>query len=144
MFKNFHMPVSVWAAIVVFFCFLLASILPLAAQAQQALPAAAGPGAMHTLVTRQGACVWYYTYTTELTPTSDGILFNVWCGTPDELPKVGGRVRTIINAADPLKSLQTLPSRVPMTKLQCSGKTCFSDDPRLVPIVTELNKSRGG
>lgn len=36
---------------------------------------------------------------------------NTYCGTLAELPKVGGRLQTIMKAADPLKSLQTAGSR---------------------------------
>lgn len=48
-----------------------------------------------------------------------------------DLPNVGGRVRTILAAADPLKSLQTAPSRINILPLS---------DPGLADIVAEIPK----
>jgi hypothetical protein len=54
-----------------------------------------------------------------------------YVGTLTDLPNVGGRLRTIIGAADSLKSLQTLPSRITMLPLT---------DPALAAIVAEVPK----
>lgn len=97
-----------------------------------------GPGSLHYHASKTGACVWYYSYTD--TATS----LNVWCALTSEYPKIGGRVQTIVNSADPLRSLQTLRNRVPMTRISCPGlKACTADDPALAGLVAETNKARG-
>ena len=54
---------------------------------------------------------------------------NLYVGTVPELSKVGARVQTIIKAADPLKSLQTLPNRITVLPLT---------DPSLAAIVADV------
>lgn len=46
-----------------------------------------------------------------------------------DFPNVGGRLRTILNAADPLKSLQTLPARITVLPLS---------DPMFAPILATI------
>lgn len=124
-----------------FLCWLavaFALVSPLSIQAQTSLPNMTGPGSLHHYASKTGACVWYYTYTD--TTTS----LNVWCALNSEFPKIGGRVQTIVSAADPLKSLQTLRQRVPMTRISCPGlKACTAEDPKLAGLVAEMNAARG-
>jgi hypothetical protein len=47
-----------------------------------------------------------------------------------EFSKIGGRLTTIMGSADPLKSLQTLPSRVTVLPIT---------DPSLAKIVADMN-----
>lgn len=42
---------------------------------------------------------------------------NAYCGTITELPKVGGRVATILKSLDPLKTAQDSPKRFPILPL---------------------------
>lgn len=48
-----------------------------------------------------------------------------------DLPNVGGRIKTILGAADPLKSLQTAPNRIKILPIT---------DPSLAAIVAEIPK----
>lgn len=106
-------------------------------QAQATLPNPTGPGSLHYHVSKLGACVWYYSYT----DTATGL--NAWCALTSEYPKIGGRVQTIVNAADPLKSLQTLRQRVPMTRINCPRlRVCAAEDPKLAALVAEMNAAR--
>ena len=57
-------------------------------------------------------------------------LKNAYVGTVPEFAKVGGRIATIVKAADPLKSLQTLPQRITVLPIT---------DPSLAAIVAEMN-----
>lgn len=52
-----------------------------------------------------------------------------YVGTLAEIPKVSGRLATIMKAADPLKSLQTLPNRITVLPLT---------DPSLAAIVADI------
>jgi hypothetical protein len=54
-----------------------------------------------------------------------------YVGTVPEFSKIGGRVATIVKAADPLKSLQTLPQRITVLPLT---------DPSLSAIAADLPK----
>mgnify|MGYP000511678566 CR=1 FL=1 len=54
-----------------------------------------------------------------------------YAGTLADLGNAGNRLRTIISAADPLKSLQTLPTRITLLPLT---------DPRLAAVVAEIPK----
>lgn len=53
-----------------------------------------------------------------------------YVGTVAEFSRIGSRLQTIVNAADPLKSLQTLPSRITVLPLT---------DPSLAGIVGDVN-----
>lgn len=57
----------------------------------------------------------------------------MYVGTLTQLPNVGGRVQTIIKAADPLKSLQTLPQRVTVLPLT---------DPSLAAVIADMKAQR--
>jgi len=128
-----HRKLSLFSLAAVF-----ALALPLSTQAQSSLPAMSGPGSLHHYASKTGACVWYYTYT----DTATGIV--PYCALTSEFPKIGGRVQTIVNAADPLKSLQTLRQRVPMTRISCPGlKACVAEDAKLAGLVAEMNAFRG-
>ena len=97
-----------------------------------------GPGSIHHYASKTGACVWYYSYTEKT------VGLNVWCALTSEYPKIGGRVQTIVNADDPLKALQSLRNRVAMTRLTCPKlAACSAEDPKLAPLVAEMNKFRG-
>lgn len=97
-----------------------------------------GPGSLHYHGSKLGACVWYYSYT----ETTVGL--NAWCALTSEYPKIGGRLQTIVNADDPLKSLQSLRNRVAMTRLTCPKLgACTAEDPKLSGLVAEMNKARG-
>ncbi len=111
--------------------------LPLSTQAQSSLPEMSGPGSLHHYGSKTGACVWYYSYS----ETAQGL--NMWCALTSELPKIGGRVQTIVNSADPLKSLQTLRQRVPLSRISCQQGVCAADDQKLAGLVAEVNKFRG-
>ena len=54
-----------------------------------------------------------------------------YVGLLSELPRIPGRLLTIIASANPLKSLQTLPSRITMTSTPES-------EPALAPIVLAM------
>lgn len=54
--------------------------------------------------------------------------------TSDDLPNVGGRIRTIIRASDPLKSLQSAGQRITILPL---------GDPALSAIVADMEAGRG-
>lgn len=127
---------------------LLALLLfPLFAHAQSALPHPdpSHPGAASHIVTKNGACVWWYVYLPEFTPQNQvGTEFVAYCTATSEFPKIGGRLQTIVNSADPLKSLQTLPKRIAMTRITCPGMgRCTAEDPVLAPVVAEMNAARG-
>lgn len=104
------------------------------------------PGALHSFVNKNGACVWWFVDKGKFTETDQlGIELNAYCATTAEFAKIGGRVQTIIAAVDPLKSLQTLPSRISgMTKIRCPGLgKCTPDDAALLLVVKDLNDARG-
>lgn len=110
--------------------------------AQSALPVAeaGAPGARHELLTRNGACVWWYIY-----PQDRPTELAVYCAAVTEFAKIGGRLQTIVNAADPLRSLQTLPKRIAMSRIDCPrvGLVCTTTDPALQAVVADLNVARG-
>lgn len=56
-----------------------------------------------------------------------------YVGTLAQLNLVGGRLQTIIKAADPLKSLQTLPQRVTVLPLT---------DPSLAAVLADMKEQR--
>lgn len=118
------------------------------AHAQSALPTQTPdlPGSAYTLTSPNGSCIWWYVYKDRITPENQlGIEFVAYCAVPSEFSKIGGRVATIVKSADPLKSLQTLRSRVSgITNIRCPGMgRCTADDPALAPIVAEMNAARG-
>lgn len=76
-------------------------------------------------VTRNGA--WARWYCTER--ATGRRQRNLYVGTVPELSKVGSRVQTIIGAADPLASLQTLPRRITVLPLS---------DPSLAAILADV------
>ncbi len=113
--------------------------------AQTALPDMApnSPGAMFHYISANGACVWWYVQRPAFTEQNQtAVEFNAYCASKAELPKIGGRVSTIVGAADPLKSLQTLRKRITMSRLVCSGLTCTTTDPALTAVVAEMNSAR--
>lgn len=57
--------------------------------------------------------IWIHTYT--------------YCGSPAEFAKAGGRIKTILAAADPLKSANTAEKRFPITSL---SDPAFSSCPK--------------
>lgn len=128
---------------------LLALVVALAASlagAQSGLPTsltANVPGAAHYVVTDNGQCIFWFVYFDQFTPENqDGFELVAYCGVPSQMPLVGGRFNTIRFAANPLKSLQTFPSRVSgVTAIRCQrySLTCRADDPALAPIVADLN-----
>lgn len=77
-------------------------------------------------VSKNGAWVRWYCYD-DATLTVTKVQY---VGTLAELSKVGGRVATIIKAADPLRSLQTAGNRFPILPLT---------DPSLAAIVADMN-----
>lgn len=121
---------------------LLACLIPFGAHAQTCLPATSDskepaewtqPAAnklwigspMRAGVTKNGAWVRWY-----CAEVGTGQLRVVtYVGTLAEFSKVGGRLQTIVSAADPLKSLQTLPSRVTVLPLT---------HPSLAAIVADI------
>jgi hypothetical protein len=118
------------------------------AHAQTALPNLNpnAPGALHSFVNKNGACVWWFVDKGKFTEADQlGMELNAYCATPSEFAKIGGRVQTIVAAAEPLKSLQTLPSRISgMTKIRCPGLgKCAPDDAALLLVVKDLNDARG-
>lgn len=126
----------------------LFALLPALASAQNALPNLdpTQPGAMDQVISKNGACVWWHVYLDRFTPQNQiGIELAVYCALPSEFPKIGWRVQTIVNAADPLRSLQTLPNRIAgMSRISCQGiGKCTAADPALAPIVAEMNAARG-
>jgi hypothetical protein len=84
---------------------------------------------MVTFISKRGACIeWLCTPN----PYEVGVTKSrriTYCGLPTELPKVGSRVQTIMNAADPLKSLQNAGSRFQILPL---------NDPRFDPLIEEF------
>ncbi len=42
---------------------------------------------------------------------------NTFCGLPSEMPKVGGRLQTILKSSDPLKTANDSPQRFPILPL---------------------------
>ncbi len=124
---------------------LILLFMSLSANAQTALPEMLhdSPGAMYHHISPNGACVWWYAQLPTFTASNqNGVELNVYCANKTELPKIGGRVQTIISAADPLKSLQTLRKRITMSRIQCSGLTCSTSDPALTSVVAEMNSVR--
>ena len=123
----------------------LFALLPSLAFAQPCLPAKeAPPDAPHIWIQPAQNVAWIGTpmelglsikggwvrwYCAEVNGT--GFVRVTRVSTLADLPNVGGRIRTIIAAADPLKSLQTAPSRINMLPLS---------DPALADIVAELPK----
>lgn len=77
-------------------------------------------------VSKNGAWIRWKCWSTTGQP--DRIVSYV--GTVPEFAKVGGRIATIVKAADPLKSLQTLPQRITVLPIT---------DPSLAAIVAEMN-----
>lgn len=82
----------------------------------------------HWGVTKHGAWIRWACWSTVPGVADRRITY---VGTVPEFSKVGGRIATITKAADPLKSLQTLPQRVTVLPLT---------DPSLQAIVAELPK----
>lgn len=124
---------------------LLLLLFCLSANAQTSLPSRspADPGAADHIVTKNGGCIWWYSYFPAFTPANQrGYELNAYCANVAEFSKIGGRLATIVNAADPLKSLQTLPKRITMTRLRCVER-CSADDPALSAVVAEMNAARG-
>jgi len=79
-------------------------------------------------ITKNGA--WYrWTCWSAVPGVADRTI--TYVATVPEFAKIGGRVGTITNAADPLKSLQTLPKRITVLPLT---------DPSLAAIVADLPK----
>lgn len=126
---------------------LLALLIAAPAFAQSGLPHPdpSHPGAASHIVTKNGACVWWYVYLPEFTPQNQlGIEFVAYCTAVSEFPKIGGRLQTIVNSAEPLKSLQTLRNRIAMSRITCPGMgACTAEDPALAPVVAEMNAARG-
>lgn len=113
------------------------------AQTSLPSPAPTQPGAADHIVTKNGGCIWWYSYLPAFTPANQrGYELNAYCANVAEFSKIGGRLATIVNAADPLKSLQTLPKRITMTRLRCVER-CTADDPALAAVVAEMNAARG-
>lgn len=100
-------------AVALFAC--VALLLPLKARAMpfalDCLPAS--PAAVHSFVSLDGACAWYSCRP----PGATVDRVTAWCGPVSEWGKVGGRLATIIKAADPLKSAQTADKRFPIADL---------------------------
>lgn len=102
-------------------------LFPRPAKAQgvvQCLPAERGLGtekasAMIVSYDREGrSCLRYYCFLDNFTPQwPNAVQLNQWCGTRDEMSKVGSRIATIARAKDPLKSLQDASKRFPMVPL---------------------------
>ncbi len=117
------------------------------AHAQSALPNLTPdhPSAPYYLISKNGGCIWWYVDKGKFTETDQlGFEFVAYCATPAEFSKIGGRLATIVNSADPLKSLQTLPNRITLSKIRCPGMgKCTPDDATLGPIVAEMNAARG-
>ena len=78
-------------------------------------------------VTKNGAWITWTCWST----TGLRDRFVTYVGTVPEFSKVGGRVATMVKAADPLKSLQTLPQRITVLPLT---------DPLLAAIVADVGK----
>lgn len=120
--------------------------LPLLAHAQTALPelTSNNPGSLHYLATKNGACVWWFVDKGKFTEADQlGYEMNLYCAAASEFSKVGGRLETIIKSANPLKSLQTLPNRVPVSKIRCPGLgKCTAEDPTLADLMADLNAAR--
>lgn len=120
---------------------------PVVAFAQTALPHPDPnhPGGASHIVTKNGACVWWHVYLDTFTPQNQlGIEFVAYCTAVSEFSKIGGRLQTIVNSADPLKSLQTLPKRIAMSRITCQGiGRCTAQDPALAAVVEEMNQARG-
>ena len=79
-------------------------------------------------VTKNGAWIQWDCWSTVASVPSRRVTY---VGTVPEFSKVGGRVATIVNAANPLKSLQTLPKRITVLPLT---------DPSLAAIVADAGK----
>lgn len=76
-------------------------------------------------VTKNGGWIRYY-----CAEIGTGLLVKVIrVSTVDDLANAGGRIRTIIRASDPLKSMQTAPARINMLPLT---------DPSLSAIVGDI------
>lgn len=107
-------------------------LLSLNAQAQPCMPYVETPGWVvstpRTGVTKNGAWIWWYCWSTKPGVPDRRVGY---VGTLAEFPKIGGRIATIAKAADPLKSLQTLPKRITMLPLT---------DPSLAAIVADVPK----
>ena len=81
-------------------------------------------------LTANGAWSRYY-----CAEVGTGNLVHVWrVSTLDDLPNAGSRLRTVIRATDPLKSLQTAPARITFLP---------KDDPALSAIVADMLTGRG-
>ncbi|MBX3605357.1 MAG: hypothetical protein KF788_08800 [Piscinibacter sp.] len=101
---------------------------------EQCLPDAAGGSmvASRAFVTfsAEGACVRWLCYLDTFSPQHPaGIQVNMFCGTLAELPKVGGRLQTIMKASDPLAMLRSAGKRFPIVPL--------SSDPVLARLAAE-------
>lgn len=123
------------------------ALVPSIAFGQSALPHhdPNHPGGASHIVTKNGACVWWYAYLDTFTPENQlGFELVAYCAAVSEFHKIGSRLQTIVNSADPLKSLQTLPKRIAMSRITCPGMgRCTAEDPLLAPIVEEMNAARG-
>lgn len=113
------------------FMFILC-LLAFPAQAQPCMPYVNTPGWVWSnpefAVTKNGA---WYRWTCWSTVSGVGDRRITYVATVPEFSKIGARVATILNAADPLKSLQTLPKRVTVLPLS---------DPSLAAIVSDIPK----
>ena len=87
-------------------------------------------GPMRSGATKNGAWV-RWTCTTKVAPLIETTVFYV--GTVPELSKVGARVQTIINAAEPLASLRTAGARFTILPLS---------DPSLASIVADMRAAK--
>lgn len=119
---------------------LLLSLAPALAQAQ--IRPVCAP---YVIVTPASNYVWS---TPKFGMTGNGLYFKYTCwatraglrdhtytyvGLPSELSKIGGRVSTMVKAADPLLSLQSFPDRVQMLPIS---------DLRLQPILQDAEAGK--
>ena len=99
----------------------LLSLLPGLSNSQACLPSQNSLTASPLFVyedIRLGACVRWVCYLDDFTdeyPSARQL--NTYCGNVAEIAKVSSRLSTIVKAADPLKSLQTMGTRFTVSPL---------------------------